>query len=276
MRQLLLPALPDERGEILLSGSDYHYLIQVLRLREGSLVEARCVDGTLLFFKISLIRRKARELTLQVTAQEKRAIPATAGANQGSLADIPPEFPRLVLLQWILKGSRMDQVVRQATETGVAVIIPVSGERSLAREPDAVGGGKSSRWERVVREARQQSGSPVSTKITNPMTLEAAVAYWQTLVEDQNATALVLTEAPLARKTLHEYLVSNSGAVALAVGPEGGMSEQEIRTLETAGFSPLHFRTNILRAETAALYGIAAIQMALTERETWLLKESDF
>jgi 16S rRNA (uracil1498-N3)-methyltransferase len=69
--------------------------------------------------------------------------------------------------------------------------------------------------------------------------------------------------------------VNGVGLAALAIGPEGGMSARELDLLASAGFSCVHFRTNILRAETAAIYALAAVQSALTESEKWQLKESN-
>ena len=79
----------------------------------------------------------------------------------------------------------------------------------------------------------------------------------------------MLSEEPLARESLHRYLVDSPETVTLAVGPEGGMTPGEMERLQNAGFCSVHFRTNVLRAETAALYGIAAVQTALTERVSW-------
>jgi len=61
--------------------------------------------------------------------------------------------------------------------------------------------------------------------------------------------------------------------IALAVGCEGGISPAERTLFEQNGFMPIHLKTNILRSETAALYGLAAIQNAVTEYGVWMLKE---
>ncbi|MBP7479816.1 MAG: RNA methyltransferase, partial [Spirochaetaceae bacterium] len=61
--------------------------------------------------------------------------------------------------------------------------------------------------------------------------------------------------------------------VVLAVGCEGGFSKKEMEMLDEAGFKHLHFNTNVLRAETAALYGIAVIQNAVMEKKSWREQE---
>ncbi len=264
MRQLVLSVPPDREGCAILSGSEYRYLVQVLRKVSGDVIEVRLPDGTLTLMKISAIERKDKRVLLS----PERRTPAEKRAEPGN-----GDYPKIILFQWLLKGPKMDQVIRQATETGVACIVPVAGERCLSRDADSVGEGKTGRWERIVREARQQSGSPVATDILPPVSVPDIPALWKSLTGEISGIALVLTEAPLARKSLHGYLGNGAGLTALAIGPEGGMTSGEMALLDEAGFLCVHFRTNILRAETAALYGIAAVQSALTELEKWQLKE---
>lgn len=291
MRQFVLPSFPEPGGSITLSDRDFRYLVQVLRKGKGDLVEARLPDGSLRSFRVSSVDRRAKLLSLSPVdgfagGNPASSGPAAGGRGQGGAdfssvpvpgssmparPSVPEGFPRVALYQWILKGPRMDQVIRQATETGVEVIVPVAGERCVA-DGDA-GAGRLSRWERIVREARQQSGSPVATRILPAVDPAGIMESWQGLSSAERAAALVLTEAPLARKSLHEYLYGNPGMVALAVGPEGGMSARELDVLSCAGFERVHFKTNVLRAETCALYGIAAVQNALTEFASWQLKE---
>ena len=269
---------PDRQGQSRLGSGDYRYLVQVLRKAVGDVIEVRLPDGRLTTMRIDAIGKKDKSVLL--SAKDMRATkvrldegPFSDSRNMGSLAAIPPGFPPIILFQWMLKGPKMDQVVRQATETGVALIVPVAGERCLSRDADAIGDEKTGRWERIVREARQQSGSPVQTCVLSPISVDGIKDVWQSLSTEKSSVAFVLSEAPLARKSLHEYLVNGASLSALAIGPEGGMTVREIELLGEAGFVSIHFRTNILRAETAALYGIAALQSALTELENWQLKE---
>jgi 16S rRNA (uracil1498-N3)-methyltransferase len=71
---------------------------------------------------------------------------------------------------------------------------------------------------------------------------------------------------------MHGYLNQEPEALALCVGPEGGFSPDEVGFLVAAGFKPLHFAGAILRAETAALYAVAAAQIILSERSSWIPK----
>lgn len=285
MRQLVLPVPPDRNGSASLGERDYKYLVQVLRKSCGDRVEVRLPDGTLRAMRIDSVNRAEKSVRLvsedssavaSVSASSASASSVTAGESMPAIPHVPEGFPSIILFQWILKGPRMDQVVRQATETGVSLIVPVAGERCLSSDAGSVGDGKTGRWDRIVREALQQSGSPIPTRVLSPVAPANIRALWKSLAESSGGSApaaLVLTEAPLARRSLHEYLDTVAGPTALAVGPEGGMTSRELGILEEAGFACVHFRTNILRAETAALYGIAAVQSALLESGNWQLKE---
>jgi 16S rRNA (uracil1498-N3)-methyltransferase len=285
MRQFVLAVPPDRNGSATLAERDYRYLAQVLRKTAGDRIEVRLPDGTLALMRIARLDRNAKtvSLVLENVAVSAGFSPGSdnaagsglaVGSSMPAIPEVPEGFPPLILFQWILKGPRMDQVVRQATETGVSLIVPVAGERCLSSEADNVGGGKTGRWDRIVREALQQSGSPVVTRVLPPIAPAALGDLWRSLAGPRSA-ALVLTEAPLARRSLHEYLDTVSGPTAIAVGPEGGMTARELALLEEAGFACVHFKTNILRAETAALYGIAAVQATLLESGNWQLKESN-
>lgn len=280
MRQFVLAVPPDRNGAARLAERDYRYLAQVLRKTAGDRIEVRLPDGTLRLMRIDRLDRNAKSVTLVLESEtgaggaDASSSPGCAGDSMPAIPEVPEGFPPLILFQWILKGPRMDQVVRQATETGVSLIVPVAGERCLSSEADNVGGGKTGRWDRIVREALQQSGSPVVTRVLPPVAPEALGDLWRSLAGPRSS-ALVLTEAPLARRSLHEYLDTVSGPTAIAVGPEGGMTARELELLGEAGFACVHFKTNILRAETAALYGIAAVQSTLLESGNWQLKESN-
>lgn len=71
---------------------------------------------------------------------------------------------------------------------------------------------------------------------------------------------------------MHGYLTEASEAIALCVGPEGGFSREEVDFLLAEGFKPLRLAGAVLRAETAALYAVAAAQIVLSERSSWIPK----
>ncbi|HHU36019.1 MAG TPA: 16S rRNA (uracil(1498)-N(3))-methyltransferase [Treponema sp.] len=268
MRQFLLPQMP-QNGQIQITGSEYRYLVQVLRLKVGAQLDGRLPNGSLCALEVTEIERKEKLVTLAVVGDYVQRTTA-AGESAPPQAAFSNSFPKIILFQWLLKGQKMDLVIRQATETGVAVVVPVAGARSLSI--GAADSRKDERWKRIVREARQQSGSPIATQVYQVISPDQVPAVRQEFASAGNACSLLFTEAPLALKSIHQYLVNGATTVALVNGPEGGLSAEEAEALNVEGFLPVHLKTNILRAETCALYGVAAVQNALTELESWQLK----
>ena len=265
MRQLISQGFPDGNGRLKLGGREFHYIAEVRREAEGSILHVRLPDGVMRPFKIERLDRQKRELFLNL-----------AGAAQAE--DVA--LPQIILFQWILKARAMDLVVRQAAEVGASLIVPVAGRRCV---PQIRAGERVERWERIVKEARQQSGSAVSTGVA-PVTAADDVAEALARAGGGNVNLLLmLDEIADGGKALHEQVIAAKRAraaegceesafkAALAVGPEGGMTADERNSLASCGFLGVHFNTNILRAETAALYGMAALQSAIMELDEWRL-----
>ncbi|MBQ5473028.1 MAG: RNA methyltransferase, partial [Treponema sp.] len=162
-------------------------------------------------------------------------------------------------------------IIRQAVECGVKYIVPIAGEFSQKQNIDAMEVSKKERFERIIREARQQSGSPVATEILPVVTTDRACDLWK---KQQDARGIVLYERNKDTQSLHSVFADSSiKKAAVVVGSEGGISPSEIELLSAGNFVPVHFDVNILRCETASLYGMAAVQSALLENTIWQLKE---
>jgi 16S rRNA (uracil1498-N3)-methyltransferase len=266
VKQFVLPAPPDAGGIIRLYGKDYHYLVRVRRLGEGSVFNALLHGGTGIRVTILSIADN------MLTGECGRAVPAD-----------PSPLPSIYLFQALPKGNKMDLIVRQAAEGGITGIVPFESEYSAVRikadpaarpiEGRADSGGKLRRWERIIREARQQSGSPVRTAVRAPCTLDGLFSYWTELkAAGPGGVGIFLHQDPLEQGTFHDYLYGKPDFTALAVGPEGGFSPAETGRFKAAGFVPLVMGNTILRTETAALYGAAAVRIILLENASWTLK----
>jgi len=163
----------------------------------------------------------------------------------------------------------MDLVLRQAAEAGVARVIPFAAERSVVRPSGAAEGSKRrERGERIVREALQQSGSPIATQVEDFAALADLPARLGPARPESRR--LILHETPLAETGLHEYLCGALEEILLCVGPEGGFTDAEIEAFAAWGFAPLRLPGAVLRTETAALYAVAAVEIILAERSSWI------
>jgi len=178
-------------------------------------------------------------------------------------------LPPLALFQGLPKGAKMDLIVRQAAEGAVSIIAPFESEYSTT----CAGADKLKRWERIIREARQQSGSATQTLVKPPIDLDALLDYWREIKKEyERPVGILLHQEPLEKGSFHDYIRCNPDFVALAVGPEGGFSPREVSLFLAAGFKPLLLGNTILRVETAALYGTAALRIILLESESWTPK----
>ena len=236
-------------------------------------VKLRLADGQLHNSTVAKIDDSAKKITLQICATLRQ----TQGP-QGEQKDAGPEpiegpFIEYTLFQFIPKPQKLELIVRQATECGVKNIVPVISEYAEKGGIAALAGGKKERLERIVREARQQSGSPVDTKIFEPVTLEQAIDLWNKIKEesgDDACAGFVLSERNVDEESpfdpfdrLRDRMLFLRDCIVC--GNEGGISPDELELLtKKALLYPVHFSVNILRCETAAIYGIAAVQTAIT------------
>lgn len=258
--------MPDKNGQLTVSGKDFKYLCQVLRLKLGDIVQVRFPNQEL--SNMEVFKLQAKQLILVKTLSESVDKFLETGVSASSLENI--KLPEIWLFQFLPKLQKMDLIIRQSTECGVSKIIPVLGEFS-GKDFNLKGDDfeKVNRWERIVKEARQQSGSAISTSVEKPLVIEDALKLWNENLK--NGIGFILHEASIAKKNIFSVLKENTNInkIGIAVGSEGGISEKEISILQENGFYLVHFKTNVLRAETASLYGIAAIQTAITELEEW-------
>jgi len=252
MKRFVLSVPPNQEGMIRLYDKDYHYLVRVRRCRSGSYFDAVLPGGA--------------ETRVKVLSTVDNIL---IGECLGAAEKKPSSFPPIALFQGLPKGSKMDLIVRQAAEGGVSVVAPFESEYSTAR----LNNEKPIRWNRIVREARQQSGSATETEVRILCGFDALLDYWESLKKVYSRPlGILLHQEPLEKGTFHGYLGSSPDFTALAVGPEGGFSQREVSLFIAAGFKPLVMGNTILRTETAALYGTAVIKTLLLESESWTSK----
>ncbi len=261
MRQYISQKNLDNEGLLTIIGKDYRYLRNVLRLVSGDMIHVRLPSGELQPMTVCQVDEKGKKIILQVC----NLLESGAGENQPQETD-SIQACSYMLFMAVPKSSKFDLIVRQTTECGVAEIIPVRTEFSQT------GGEKmnfrSERFERIIREARQQSGSPVDTTIHDCVNLDEALEIWKVASENllpEEKLAVLLYERNDSTVTIKEACkkIENPKRIALFCGSEGGISPNEMSLLSSGGFQPVHLKTNILRCETAALYGISALQSLL-------------
>lgn len=170
----------------------------------------------------------------------------------------PEPSPRLVLVQALAKGDRGERAVELATEVGIDEVIPWQAQRCIVRWEGVRGEKALQRWRSTAREAAKQS-----RRARLPL-----VSHWletaELLARMAGATTLVLHEqasAPLAGAAL-----PLAGEVLLVVGPEGGITDDELADLVAAGGVAVRLGTSVLRTSTA---GVAAAAVVSARTGRW-------
>jgi len=278
VKQFLLTEEPDRDGLVRLRGEDYHYLVHVRRLKPGGAFTALLPSsagernstpdsGQLVTITVTDIDGHTLTGTTAPYNPSEREQKGEALAQAASPA-YSLQIPPIILFQAMPKEPKMDLIVRQAAESGISEVVPFIAEHSIAKQHY-----RTERWERIIKEARQQSGSAVDTKIREPLSDAELFAYWAELHSEKTLGIIFSPDQPLEKGGFHRYLNKEPSSVVLAVGPEGGFSPGELDRFLEAGFKPLCMGPAVLRTETAALYGAAAVRIILLEKKWWALED---
>ena len=242
--RLFLPAFPKGQKEIILDESASRYLVKVLRLSEGSSFGG--FDNQSVQYELSLkIADPQHAVALVLSRREKSR-------------DLSRDF--IALGQSLPKASKMDLILRQGTELGVDLFIPLLTERSVSRPEPSQLEHKNERWQKILVEACRQCGRSDVPRL-DPVT------PWEEGLKLFGDFDLVLLPYEKEAPALKTVLESKPGAqkILILVGPEGGWSIEEVREAEERGAFPAHLPTPILRTETAGLAVVSMVQFFLNQ-----------
>ncbi|WP_134324595.1 16S rRNA (uracil(1498)-N(3))-methyltransferase [Cumulibacter soli] len=229
--------LPDDADIIELGGEDGAHAVRVRRIRTGEAI--RIADGNGCYADCEVIELAQRSLRAQVIARGTEV----------------ERLPRLIVVQALAKGDRGTLAVEMLTEIGVDEIIPWQATHSVAKW-DGKEDKSRARWAQVAREAAKQSRRARIPRI-GPVVHAAAVAD---LCGD--AQSIVLHES--ATEPITALNLDRGGSdVVLVVGPEGGVSPDELDALRAAGASIIRLGPEVLRTSTAGLVGATWASVAL-------------
>jgi 16S rRNA (uracil1498-N3)-methyltransferase len=224
---------------VVLSDDDRHHLRTVLRLRVGA--ELELADG-------------------RGTRADGVVVEGGVRVSSTPVAETPAR-PRLALAQALPKGRRFDEVLRQATELGVDLVIPVAASRSITElRDDARLRRARDRWTAVARAACEQARRARVPELHDPVTpaaLPRVLAAWEpgvvVHVAHPGGASLRATSSWSATPA------QRTAALAVAIGPEGGWTETEIDELVAAGARVVGLGSSVLRTEHAGAAALAAL-----------------
>jgi 16S rRNA (uracil1498-N3)-methyltransferase len=227
----LASALTEGTAE--LTGEEARHAAQVSRLRVGEHVVVG--DG----------RGRVAEAEAVEVARDRVELRVL------SLREEAPPVRRLVLVQALAKGGRDESAVQAATELGVTAVVPWQAARSVTRWSGPKSASGVARWASIVREAGKQSMRPWAAEV-RPLAATADLA-------ELAATSTMLLLEPTARVRLLDVALPADGDVVLVVGPEGGITPEELDRLALAGATPVRMGPQVLRTSTAGPAALAAL-----------------
>ncbi len=230
------PPLP-QTGSFNLPADAAHHASRVLRLREGDSVQLFDGEG-----------------------HESHGIIAELSGKQVVIGDIVQvdtdrESPLQVTLAQALSSSeKMDWVIQKATELGVTAIQPLATERSVARLSAERAAKRTEHWQQVAIAACEQCGRNLLPIIHPPLD----IMVWLQQVRTEKLSKFILL--PQGSVALHSQ-PKPQGTAILLIGAEGGFAPAESESALLCGFTPIRLGARVLRTETAAVAGLAALQM---------------
>ena len=217
----------------------------------------------------TVVRLAVGEPVVLVDGRGRRALGTVAGVvgrdvvevdvRAGDLSDEPSPTPRLVVVQALPKGDRGEVAVETMTEVGVDVVVPWAASRCVTRWREGRGEKALARWRTTSVAAAKQSRRarfPVVAELASTGEVAALLssAACGVLLHEEGAGLLATLVPPPA------------GDVVLVVGPEGGLSPQELATFLDAGATAYRLGPTVLRTSTA---GTAALAVLLARTPRW-------
>jgi 16S rRNA (uracil1498-N3)-methyltransferase len=209
-----------------LTPQQQHYLLRVLRLRDGD--KFIVMDG---MGKWWLARLQGEQGEVLEPLEVKTELPVA-----------------ITLMMALPKGNGFDEIVRCCTELGVTSIAPILSDRTLLNPSHQ----KLERWQRIASEAAEQSERAVVPTILQPVAFNTAI-------KETTATHRYICEARGDYPHLQQVINKTANEIIIAIGPEGGWTNQELEIAIASGFQPISLGRRILRAVTAPIVAISLI-----------------
>jgi len=230
-------ALPDDipvGSTWQLTGGEAHHAASVSRVRVGEQLAVGNGRGTV-----------AHGVVLRVDTRG-----ASVSVMLESVCVNPVRRPRVILVQALAKGDRDELAVQAATELGVDAIVPWAAARSVSRWEEAKATRGRERWAAIARGAAKQSHRPWLPEVEPLATISELPAYLE-------GTRMLVLD-PAAAASLTELRVDERD-LALIVGPEGGISPEELGRFASAGADRVRLGPEVLRTSTAGPAAIAVL-----------------
>lgn len=233
MIRLLVPIPDPAPASLEIRGERHHYLTRVLRLEPGDALQVFDGEGRAFAAKVTAIEADLATVALGEPVEASRA-------------------PRIAIVQGLPKGDKLEWIIQKGTELGAWAFAPATTERAVVKLDPKRAADRQQRWQKIAEEAARQCGRSDVPQVQPVRPLLDAVAAFpdaQVLVLDEEERALRLSEA----------VRREEGPRVLVIGPEGGLSREEVAALVARGALPVTLGQRVLRTETASLAALSVL-----------------
>ncbi|OPC83077.1 16S rRNA (uracil(1498)-N(3))-methyltransferase [Embleya scabrispora] len=228
--------------QVVLDGAEGRHAVTVRRLATGEPIVL--ADGAGLAVYGTVNRTEGKD-TLYIDVDSRTEEPAPA--------------PRIVVVQALPKGDRGELAVETTTEVGVDVIVPWTAARCITQWKGERGAKALAKWRATAREAGKQARRLHLPEVTEPMSTRQVTALLEAA-----SFAGVLHEA--ATEPIATAAVPDEGDLVLVVGPEGGVTPEELAAFTAVGATAYRLGPTVLRTSTA---GVSAASVLLARSGRW-------
>ena len=227
-----------ENNIIKLNKDDYHHIKVVMRLKDGDNIV--CVYNEQKYL-CSLIF-DGDEINAKIVEEIK---------------DDLSSFPKITLIYGMPKNEKFELVLQKATELGVATIVPYLSARSIIRLEENKINKKLERWNKIVKEASEQSRRNDIPLITNPIHMKE--------IDNYLGDIRIVCDERMYHEGVSSFYnalkdIKNVQSISLIVGPEGGFDESEFKYFDSLNIKPVSLGKRILRSETACIYALSIVE----------------
>jgi 16S rRNA (uracil1498-N3)-methyltransferase len=231
LQRLVVTPAQIQADRITLDQAQLHYLGRVLRLKSGDRFIA--LDGQGKTWLVTLNHDHADILESLI---------------------VESELPIPITLAIALPKNGFDDVIRQVTELGVYKIIPIISDRTLLKPSNS----KLDRWQKIIQEASEQSERAIVPIILEPIEWKHYLKSQDNNINHSFTTRLFCWERGDSPSLL-QSLANHAPTIEIAIGPEGGWTEAEVKAAIAAGYQPISLGKRILRAVTADVAVMAIV-----------------
>lgn len=229
-----------------ITGDDYYHIVKVMRMKEND--------------RIICVSEQSQAAICSITNITDEQITADVVQWMEDSVELPVN---IAIVSGLPKGDKLEWIIQKGTELGASKFIPFTAARSIVKWDEKKADKKVTRWNKIAKEAAEQSHRDVVPDVSNPLDLQALIK------QSEAYTVKLIAYEEDAKNGEGKALVSSlenleKGQSIMAVfGPEGGLTEKEVELLKENGFISCALGPRILRTETAPLYLLSAVSYHL-------------